>query len=132
MIRTRTGALLLGIVAILPASGCGADRQRRWDQPPRGTVVVQVDSATAARNAAAQPGALATVQALPVTRWTGPGNRPFEIAQRSAAPEVGHARRFGSISSSFAASGRASPGTPTSIRPTRTPEACCTWTPRRT
>ena len=52
----------------------------RWDQPPPGTVVATVDSATAARNATLEPGALATVQAVPVERWNGPGDRPFEVA----------------------------------------------------
>jgi hypothetical protein len=59
--------------------------------------VVTIDSATAARNATLEPGALATVQAIPVERWKGPGSKPFEVARRSAAPEAGHTRRFGSI-----------------------------------
>jgi len=70
-------------------------------------VVATVDSTTAARNATLEPGVLATVQAIPVKRWMGPGNRPFEIALRSAAPEAGHARQFGSITLPIALRSRA-------------------------
>ena len=48
-------------------------------------------------NAILEPGVLATVQAVPVKGWKGPGNQPFEVALRSATPEAGHSRMFGTI-----------------------------------
>ncbi|HEY7026072.1 MAG TPA: hypothetical protein VH438_00560 [Gemmatimonadales bacterium] len=50
---------------------------------------------------------LATVQAVPVKRWKGPGNQPFEVALRSATPEAGHSRMFGSITLPIALRSRA-------------------------
>lgn len=97
MSRTRLGNVARCLAAISLAGGCNEGHQVRWDQPPPGTVVATVDSVTAARNAILEPGALATVAAVPVERWKGPGNHPFEVALRSAAPEAGHARRFGTI-----------------------------------
>jgi len=87
-------------------SGCQREYVR-WDQPPPGTTVLQIDSATAAGNATLEPGVLATVQAVPVKRWTGPGNQPFEVALRSATPEAGHSRMFGSITLPIALRSRA-------------------------
>lgn len=58
---------------------------------------VPIDSATAARNAAREPGALATVKADPAVGFTGPGQRPFEVAGRTAGPEAGHTRLFGTV-----------------------------------
>jgi hypothetical protein len=87
--------------------GCQEGRQVGWDQPPPGTVLVAADSATAARNAALEPGVLATVRAVPVKRWKGPGSQPFEVALRSAAPEAGQARAFGTITLPIALRNRA-------------------------
>lgn len=95
MSRLGTMTLCLGVAWL--ASGCGERRRPMWEEPMPGAARVPVDSATAARNATLEPGALATVQAAPVKRWTGPGNRPFEVALRSAAPEAGHSREFGTI-----------------------------------
>ena len=58
---------------------------------------VTLDSATAARRASLEPGMLATVQAVPVNGFKGPGGKPFEVALRSAVPEAGHTRQFGTI-----------------------------------
>jgi hypothetical protein len=56
------------------------------------------DSVLAIVNARGGAGGLPTVMSERVESWTGPGNRPFEIATRtSEGVEVGHARRFGSI-----------------------------------
>ena len=77
--------------------GCKEGHQVRWDQLPPGTVVVVVDSATAVRNAALEPGALATVAGDTVIGWTGPGGGSFEVARRTGGPERGHSRRFGTI-----------------------------------
>jgi len=107
MRRTLDGSAALCIAAAWLVSGCSESRQLRWDQPPAGTVVATADSATAARNATLEPGALATVQAVPVERWKGPGDRPFEVALRSAAPEAGHARMFGTITLPIALRSRA-------------------------
>jgi hypothetical protein len=58
---------------------------------------VAVDSLTQAGRATLEPGALATVSVDTVIRWSGPGQRRFEVARRSSALESGHARRFGNI-----------------------------------
>ena len=93
--RFMTGGLY--VAAAWVAAGCHPGGERKGDEPPYGTVAAPVDSATAARNATLQPGVLATVRAVPVERWKGPGDRPFEVALRSAAPEAGHSRQFGTI-----------------------------------
>ena len=90
------GLLLLGT---LVAAGC---KERpvtgRSALAPRGpTRMSPDDSSTAARNAAREPGALATVPTAPVAPWTGAGDRPFGVATRTSEEEAGHARRFGSI-----------------------------------
>lgn len=97
MNRSAAGIAGLCLTAVGLAAGCREGHQVRWDQPPPGTVVAAVDSATAASNATLEPGALATVQAALVEGWKGPDGRPFEVALRSAAPEAGHTRRFGEI-----------------------------------
>lgn len=97
MNRSRGGAVATLIAGAWLAAGCREPRHVRSYEPPPGTPVAQVDSATAARRAALEPGVLATVQAVPVELWKGPGNRPFEVALRSAAPEAGHSRLFGTI-----------------------------------
>lgn len=89
------------------ATGCRESRKALPEPPPPGAVVATVDSATAARNATLEPGMLGTVQAIPVKGWTGPGGKPFEVARRSAAPEAGHARQFGSITLAIALRSRA-------------------------
>jgi hypothetical protein len=85
------------LAAACLVSGCRDSHPAAWEQLPPKALVQQADSATAARNAALEPGVLATVQAVPVERWKGPGDRPFEVARRSAAPQAGHSRMFGTI-----------------------------------
>jgi hypothetical protein len=97
MTRRISAVTLVGLAVASLLTGCHEPRHVRWDELPPGTKVSQVDSATAARYAALEPGLLATVQTVPVKRWTGPGGRPFEIVLRSASREAGHARPFGSI-----------------------------------
>lgn len=55
------------------------------------------DSAIAAVDTAVSPGALAGVQAAAVELWKGPGDRPFEVALRTADPSTAMSRRFGRI-----------------------------------
>lgn len=107
MIAPRGRWTRLAITAVGLVAACREGHQVRWDQPPPGTVVLSVDSTTAAGNAERQPGMLATVEAVPVIGWSGPGNRPFEVARRSAAPEAGHARGFGTITLPIALRSRA-------------------------
>lgn len=97
MNRADASGLATGLAVLILTTGCREGHQVRWDQLPPGTVVVAVDSATAARNAAREPGALETVTADAVVGWTGPGGRPFEVARRTGGSEGGHARRFGTI-----------------------------------
>jgi hypothetical protein len=54
-------------------------------------------AAAAGRNDSLEPGTLATVRAVPVEGWRGPGGRAFEVALRTRDVESGHARRFGTI-----------------------------------
>ena len=44
-----------------------------------------------------QPGALRTIDAAPVQKWTGPGGKPFEVAIRTADPSAANYRRFATI-----------------------------------
>jgi hypothetical protein len=93
--RARLAAV--GLVTAWLLVACREGHQIGWDQPPPGTVMIWADSATAARTATVEPGVLATVRAAPVKGWIGPGQQPFEVALRSAAPEAGHARSFGTV-----------------------------------
>ncbi|MDH4348982.1 MAG: hypothetical protein OEW17_09260 [Gemmatimonadota bacterium] len=97
MTSTRVNLAALCAAAAWFASGCQHAGETRGDEPPHSAVAAPVDSATLARNATLQPGVLATVRAVPAERWKGPGDRPFEVALRSAAPEAGHSRQFGTI-----------------------------------
>lgn len=98
MRRSRSGMMFAGLAAMSLAAGCGEGHQETNGYLPPGVeVVVELDSATVARDAALEPGALATVVADTVVGFTGPGERPFEVARRSAGPEAGHSRRFGTI-----------------------------------
>lgn len=95
----KAGTGCMAVAAIV--GGCREGHQVRWDQLPPGTVAIAVDSATAARNAVREPGALATATADTAVGWTGPGGRPFEVARRTAGPDAGHSRRFGTITLSI-------------------------------
>jgi len=55
------------------------------------------ESALAIRNMTREPGALATVVAVTVRGWTGPGGRPFEVTLRTPGQTPAHARRFGTV-----------------------------------
>lgn len=92
------------LAAAVVMAGCGERRAGTRRAPPVGADTLGADTlrsrdqvAAAIRNATKQPGGLATIPAAPVTLWTGPGQRPFEVATRTTEEEAGHARRFGSI-----------------------------------
>jgi hypothetical protein len=97
--RTRVAVAARFVAAALTAAGCseGHDAARAGAPPGADTLRSPAESAAAALDATRQPGALVTVPAAPVELWTGPGNRPFEVATRTSEREAGHARRFGSI-----------------------------------
>ncbi len=80
----RATAGICMVAAAWLTSGCSNATSPRGTSPPAGNRRAQIDSATAAGNASLEPGALATVQAVPVKRWKGPGDRPFEVALRTA------------------------------------------------
>lgn len=44
-----------------------------------------------------EPGLLAAVETAPVSGWTGPGGRPFEVTVRTSNQPSVNARRFGTI-----------------------------------
>lgn len=97
MSRTARGGAAVAIAGVCLIIGCRERPSAHGGEAPGKTVAVKIDSATAARNATLEPGALATVPVIPVERWKGPGEHPFEVALRSAVPEAGHARMFGTI-----------------------------------
>lgn len=97
MSRTRLASPVGCLAAAWLISACNERAHAAWEVTPPGAVTVQVDSATAALNATREPGVLGAVQSAPVTGWAGPGHQPFEVALRSAAPEAGHSRQFGTI-----------------------------------
>ena len=109
MTRRQVGAAAIGIAAAWMSSAC-AERQREraaaGDRAPQGTAQgaphadtarAKAESARAMLNATLEPGALATVAAAPVVRWTGPGGRPFEVTLRTSDPTSALARRFGTV-----------------------------------
>lgn len=66
--------------------------------PPAHTAQPSGGTVTAPRATdSIQPGVLRTVAAAPVERWTGPGEKPFEVAIRTADPTAANYRRFGTI-----------------------------------
>jgi hypothetical protein len=97
MRRARGIGVALLLLAGLAAAGCRGRHDRGALAPGGRALKSAADSAAAALAAIRVPGALATVPAVPVERWTGPGNRPFEVATRTSEREAGHARGFGSI-----------------------------------
>ena len=107
MTRMRKRVAATFALATCLVAGCQEGRQVKWSQPPRGTVVRVMDSADAVVSSRREPGQLATVAAAPVQGWKGPGDRPFELALRSAAPQAGHARAFGAITKPIALRNRA-------------------------
>lgn len=96
MSRRSIARALALITATSVISACGDSDEVRA-APKLGAELVKLDSATAARRASLEPGMLATVQAVPVKGFKGPGGKPFEVALRSAVPEAGHTRQFGTI-----------------------------------
>ncbi len=98
-------ALALGTLSL--ALGCGPRRYVRATEPPPGVARVAPESAGKVSIAPVEPGLLAAVASAPVVGWAGPGNRPFEVALRSAAPEAGHTRTFGTVALPIALRNRA-------------------------
>jgi hypothetical protein len=80
-------ALWLGAVFV---SGC----DRIESKPVVARAVLPQDTAG---KSTLEPGALATVASVPVTRWTGPGNKPFEVTVRTVDPVSSTSRKFGTI-----------------------------------
>jgi hypothetical protein len=99
MSRARVAVTAISLAAALTMFGCRGRHDAARVSLPAGadTLRSPAESAAAILNAAREPGALATVPAAPVVLWSGPGNRPFEVATRTSEREAGHARRFGSI-----------------------------------
>lgn len=99
MIPARLKAAAIGLVVVGIVSAC-VDRQPAEGHglpPGADTVPDDITQAAAARTADLEPGALRIVKAAPVDRWTGSGDRPYEVAVRTSEQEAGHPRRFGSI-----------------------------------
>ena len=88
----RTSApLFLVALASLLGGGCGSHESE--PMPERRAVAPQ----DTAGKSLLEPGALATAAAAPVTNWTGPGGKPFEVTIRTADPVTALARKFGTI-----------------------------------
>lgn len=89
MTRPRACAAGVSLGLVWAAFAC-----RQADRPPpndREVVTRRTDTTALA------PGALTMLPAAPVTGWTGPGERPFEVTLRTADPVSALARRFGTI-----------------------------------
>jgi hypothetical protein len=84
---TVATALWLGAVFV---SGC----DRIESKPVVARAVLPQDTAG---KSTLEPGALATVASVPVTGWTGPGNKPFEVTVRTVDPVSSTSRKFGTI-----------------------------------
>ena len=97
----RSAAVFVACLTSITLVGCRPEQEVRA-APTLDTTRAIIDSATAATRAAMEPGMLAAVRTAPVTGFTGPGGKPFEVALRSAVPETGHARQFGRIALSIA------------------------------
>ena len=69
-------------------------RERQEAVPTSARLAVATDTSSSSR---AQPGALATVAAAPVTGWEGPGGKPFEVAVRTVDPASATSRKFGTV-----------------------------------
>jgi hypothetical protein len=96
MIWTQAGASF--IAAVWLVSGCTkGDHEGATAAPTRVAPPATDTTAAVTPNVTLEPGALATVAAVPVEGRTGPGGRPVEVASRTAGPQNGHARRFGTI-----------------------------------
>lgn len=80
-------ALWLGAVFV---SGC----DRIESKPVVARAVLPQDTAG---KSTLEPGALANVASVPVTGWTGPGNKPFEVTVRTVDPVSSTSRKFGTI-----------------------------------
>lgn len=113
MTAARTGAAAIGIALAL-AAGCApgdhatsasnaATHGAAWDDTARTAAAL----ALALRTVQLEPGALKTVAAAPVDGWTGPGDRPFEVALRTKEQRSGHTRGFGTIARQTSLRGRA-------------------------
>lgn len=107
MSRRRSGFAALCLAAAWMPSGCRTSPAEEAEVPPAHAALARREPADSARAATLQPGVLATVPADSVRGWTGPGQRPFEVARRSAVRAGGHARQFGTITRPIAVRDRA-------------------------
>jgi hypothetical protein len=102
--------MLTCTVFVSAVSGCRAREQSRKEEraelgKPSATspghavsdVVRALPDSARAADTAVLPGALGGVQAARVELWKGPGDRPFEVALRTADPSTAMSRRFGQI-----------------------------------
>ena len=99
MIPARLWMVAMGFPVVWIASACVDRQSPEGNLPSPGVNTVLSDSALAVAALSAQwePGELKMVKRASVDRWTGPGDRPFEVAVRTSKQEAGHPRRFGSI-----------------------------------
>ena len=93
MMHARRGAAAAALLVI--AGACASpSRTAATDTARETTAAEAVDTSG---NATREPGALATVAATPVVGWLGPGDRPYEVTQRTEDPSTALSRRFGNI-----------------------------------
>ena len=101
MSARRMLAAATGVVALCAGAACAGPDAAIESAGGEGhaapTIAPPADSATLARNAALEPGALHSVVSTPVLGWTGPGDQPFSVTMRTADPTTATARRFGTI-----------------------------------
>ena len=92
MIRRPVLAIIFCLTVPLTSTACGGD-----DDVSVADTVRRGAPRDTTGDATLEPGALATVQAAPVTQWKGPGGKPFEVTVRTADPASALSRRFGTI-----------------------------------
>ena len=101
-----TAMLCLGLAWVF--AGC-AERGRtvRDHRAPTADMTPSDSAAAPAATVRLEPGAPRTVQVVPVQGWTGPGRRAFYVAARTSERDMGHPRKYGSITLQTAIRARA-------------------------
>jgi hypothetical protein len=108
MTRPQPIRLALGMALALAVVACAGEQSGEARANPaahEGDAMASLRDSSAGAHAGAlplpdttaQPGQLRTVSTAPVTYWTGPGGKPFEVQLRTDDPSAANARRFGTV-----------------------------------
>jgi len=94
MIRAAALLVMLLLLTAVAGPGCPGERPPEAGTADGETPPLQ-DSTVRDSLARREPGVLASVEAVPVTGRTGPGDHPFEVGRRTPDAVGGRIRRFG-------------------------------------